>query len=159
MESREMGNAAGDYDVSAILDRYPPKETSLIEILHDIQLEFRHLPRAAMQVVAGHCGVPLSKVVSVATFYSAFSFEKKGDIVVKVCMGTACHVKGAALIRNEAERFLGIRTGETTPDGRYSLDEVNCVGACAMAPLVIENERYHGKFRPVDLKKLLKAGE
>ena len=145
-------------ETAAICRNYPSRETSLIEILHDIQLAFRHLPKEVMGTVADHCRVPLAKVVAVATFYGAFSFDKKGENVVRVCVGTACHVKGAQLIMDEAERVLEIKSGETTADGKYSLEEVNCVGACAMAPLILEDERYHGKFNPVDLKTLLKAG-
>ncbi len=142
-----------------ILEKYPADEGSLIEILHDVQLQFRYLPRPVVDEVAAHCGVAVSKVVSVATFYQAFSFEKKGENVIRICTGTACHVKGASLIGDEAERLLGIAPGETTPDGKYSLEEVNCVGACAMAPLVIKNEQYHGKFKPIDVKDLLEPGD
>jgi NADH:ubiquinone oxidoreductase subunit E len=147
------------FDVAAIFEAYPPREESLIEILHDVQIEHRHLPREALLAAAEYCRVPLARVMSVATFYKAFSFEPKGETVVKICMGTACHVKGASLIKEEAERLLGCRCGHTTPDGRYTLEEVNCVGACAMAPVIIENEKYHGKFKAVDLKSLLKTGE
>lgn len=146
-------------DYRELLERYPATEESLIEILHDVQLAHRHLPKDALRAVAEYCRVPLARVVSVATFYKAFSFEPKGETVIKVCMGTACHVKGANLLKEEAEKMLGCACGETTRDGKYTLEEVNCVGACAMAPLVIENEQYHGKFKPVDLKSLLKAGE
>ena len=145
--------------VQKILDKYPPGEGSLIEILHDVQQHYRYLPRPVVDEVADHCAVPVSKVVSVATFYQAFSFDKKGENVLRICTGTACHVKGASLIRDEAERLLGVRPGETTPDGKYSLEEVNCVGACAMAPLVIKNEKYHGKFKPIEVKDLLEPGE
>jgi len=141
--------------VGEILGRYPGQEDALIEILHDIQGAFRYLPKEAMPEVAEHCGVALARVMSVATFYSAFSFDKKGDTVVKVCLGTACHVKGAALILEETEKALGIRAGQTRGDGKYSLEVVNCVGACAMAPVVIRNEKYHGKFKAIDVGKLL----
>ena len=142
-----------------LLQKYPPIEESLIEILHDVQLAHRHLPRPALEAAATYCEVPLARVMSVATFYKTFSFEPKGETVLKVCMGTACHVKGASRLMEEAERLLGCKCGETTPDRKFTLEEVNCVGACAMAPLVIEDEQYHGKFKPVDLKTLLKAGE
>ncbi len=146
-------------DFAELLEKHPPVEESLIEILHDVQLAHRYLPRPALVAVAAHCAVPLARVMSVATFYKAFSLEPKGEKVLKVCMGTACHVKGASQLLDEAERLLGCKCGETTADGRYTLEEVNCVGACAMAPLVIEDEQYHGKFKPVDMKLLLKAGE
>ncbi|MBM4355802.1 MAG: NAD(P)H-dependent oxidoreductase subunit E [Deltaproteobacteria bacterium] len=149
----------GKAEIVDILSRHVPQEQSLIEILHDIQLRFRHLPPETLSEVARHCSVPLARVYSVATFYTAFTFTKKGDTVCRICMGTACHVKGAQLIREEAEKMLGIAPGQTTPDGKYSLEVVNCVGACAMAPVVIVNEAYQGKFRPMDLKKLLGRGE
>jgi NADH:ubiquinone oxidoreductase subunit E len=147
------------YEIQDMLAAYPQREESVVEILHDIQLRYRHLPRQTLGEVAQYCGVALSQVMSVATFYKAFSLQRKGDTVIKVCVGTACHVKGASRIVEEAERVLGCRCGETTKDGKYTLEEVSCVGACAMAPLVIENEKYHGKFKPVDMKKLLKTGE
>jgi NADH-quinone oxidoreductase subunit E len=146
-------------ELAVLLEKYPRTEESLIEILHDVQLAHRHLPRPALAAAAEHCNVPLARVMSVATFYKAFSFAPKGETVVKVCMGTACHVKGASQLMDEAQRLLGCGCNETTPDGKFTLEEVNCVGACAMAPLVIENEKYHGKFKPVDLKTLLKTGE
>jgi NADH-quinone oxidoreductase subunit E len=147
--------AADPYDVSGILARHPRSETALIEILHDIQGAFRHLPKEKMKEVAAHCGVHLSKVASVATFYTAFSFEKKGQTVIRICLGTACHVKGGSLIKDEAERQLGITAGQTTADGKFTLEVVNCVGACAMAPLVIRNEKYFGKFKAIELRNLL----
>jgi len=146
-------------DIGDILSKHAPQEQSLIEILHDIQLRFRHLPQETLAQVARHCVVPLARVYSVATFYSAFSFTKKGDTVCRICMGTACHVKGAQLIREEAEKMLGIAPGQTSGDGKYSLEVVNCVGACAMAPVIIVNEAYHGKFKPMELRKLLGRGE
>jgi len=145
--------------LDCILNRYPPQESSLVEILHDVQSTFRHLPQVEMARIAAHCSVPLARLMAVATFYKAFSFTPKGDCVIKVCTGTACHVKGAGLIREEAEKKLGIRSGETTADGRYTLELVNCVGACAMAPVVIENEQYHGMFKTVDLDKLIRVKE
>ncbi len=145
--------------LNTILERYPPRESSLVEILHDVQSTFRHLPKNMMARVASHCGVPLAQLMAVASFYKAFTFQPKGECVIKVCTGTACHVKGAGLIREEAERKLGISSGETTSDGKYTLEVVNCVGACAMAPLVIANEQYHGMFKTVDLDKLITTEE
>lgn len=144
-----------DNKLQEIFDKYPGQEESLIEILHDIQFSFRYLPKEAMPLVAKYCHVPLSRVMSVATFYTAFSFEKKGDTMLKVCLGTTCHVKGAWLILEEIKKALGITAGQTTADGKFSLEVVNCVGACAMAPVVIENNKYHGKFKIVDVSRLL----
>jgi NADH:ubiquinone oxidoreductase subunit E len=143
------------YDVQPILDRYPTDEKSVIEILHDIQTQFKHVPVESLALVSDHTGVSLAKVAGVATFYKTFTFQPKGDKVVRVCMGTACHVKGAAQILEECERTIGVPSGGTTEDGKYTLEHVNCVGACAMAPLVIVNEEYLGQFRPIDVKSLV----
>lgn len=148
-----------NYNIKDILQKYPSKEHSLIEILHDIQSRYRFLPKTVLSEVANYTKVGLSKVASVVTFYKAFSLKPRGDTVIKVCMGTSCHVKGADILKEELEKSLGIKVGETTPDGKYSLETVNCVGACAMAPVIIENEMFHGKFKPVDVKKLLGQGE
>lgn len=143
------------FDVKPIMERYPAQEQSLIEILHDIQASFRHVPAETLGDVAAYTGVPLSRVAGVATFYKAFTFQPKGENVVRVCMGTACHVKGAGQILEECQRTLGVKSGQTTADGKYTLEHVNCVGACAMAPLVIFNEEYLGQFKPIDVRSLV----
>lgn len=143
-------------DISPILSRYPEAETSLIEILHDVQAEHRHVPRQTLAEIAAYTRVPVSRVYGVATFYAAFSFEPKGEKVVKFCLGTACHVKGAANNLEEAEKRLGIKAGETTGDGKYTIEAVNCVGACGIAPVVVVGEEYISKFKLTDLDKILK---
>ena len=101
--------------------------------------------------------VPLSKVFSVATFYNAFSLNPKGEKVVRVCVGTACHIRGAKLIQDQIENELKIKAGQTTPDMKFSLEVVACVGACAMAPVVIVNDQYHGSVKVTGAKKLVKG--
>ncbi len=133
--------------VKKVIDSNAGHPESLITVLQDIQREFRYLPREALTEVAGALGVPLSKVYGVATFYNAFSLTPKGEKVIRVCQGTACHIKGADLILDQLESNLGLKPGETTPDLKYTVEVVNCVGACAMAPVMIVNAKYHGNVR------------
>ena len=140
-----------------ILDRYPATSESLISILHDIQKEYHYLPCEALEATAEKLELPLAKVFSVSTFYNAFSLVPKGKHVIRVCAGTACHIRGAKLIQNQFETHLGIKEGETTEDMNFTLEVVNCVGACAMAPVVIVDEKYHGGVKVSGVKKLLKV--
>ena len=145
-------------DIARILDKYPEEEASIVEILHDVQLAHRHIPKDALTAIAAHTDVPLSRVFGVATFYGAFSFEPKGETVVKCCMGTACHVRGAGRNLEDMEARLGIKAGQTTADGKLSLEAVNCVGACGIAPVVTVNEKVLPKFRMTDFDKILGEG-
>ena len=140
-----------------ILDRYPASTESLIAILHDIQKEYHYLPCEALQATAEKLALPLAKVFSVSTFYNAFSLVPKGKHIVRVCAGTACHIRGAKLIQGQFETQLGIKEGETTEDMNFTLEVVNCVGACAMAPVVIVDEKYHGGVKIGGVKRLLKV--
>jgi NADH:ubiquinone oxidoreductase subunit E len=140
-----------------ILAKYPPKESNLIMVLQDVQEAYRHLPPEILVDVAKAMQVPKAKVFGVATFYKAFSQEPRGEISVKVCLGTACHVRSGLLIMDELKRALGIGAGETTSDGKYTLEAVNCVGACAMAPVVVVNDTYYGNVRPDGVKKVLRT--
>ncbi len=142
--------------VEPILDRYPRDESSLIMVLQDIQSEYRYLPCEALEEVAAGLELPLSRVFSAATFYKAFALEPEGRTVVQVCRGTACHVRGAAVLEEELGRLLAVETGGTTGDGRFTLRTVNCVGACAMAPVVITGEDYHPEVRADQLARLVK---
>jgi len=140
-----------------IFDRYPKNQQSLISVLQDIQKEFHYLPCEALRETAAVLNVPLSKVFSVSTFYNAFSLTPRGKTVVRICMGTTCHIRGAGMIRDQLENQLNIKAGETTKDLGFTLEVVNCVGACAMAPVVIVNEKYHGSVKVSQYKKLLKG--
>lgn len=139
-----------------LIDRHPHSPESLIMILQEIQREYRYLPCEALMQTADALGVPLSRVFSAATFYNVFSLNPKGEKVVRVCVGTACHIRGAALIQDQLENLLRIKAGETSEDMKFTLEVVACVGACAMAPVVTVNEKYHGSVNPSRVKKLLK---
>lgn len=138
-----------------IIARSPQKPSSLITVLQDIQRHFHYLPPEALKETASALKVPLSKVYSVATFYNAFSLEPRGEHICRVCMGTACHIKGAPIALEQAEQILGIKPGETTADLKYSLEVVNCVGACALAPVVIIDKKYYGNVRADKMKRYL----
>jgi NADH-quinone oxidoreductase subunit E len=144
--------------VDEILAAYPRAEASLVMVLQDIQTAFRFLPCEALSRVAEHLDVPPSRVFSVATFYKVFSLDPQGRVIIQVCKGTACHVRGAQLVEDELCRQLGIPVGSTTEDLGFTIKTVNCVGACAMAPVVVVGDKYHGKARASRVAKLLEPG-
>ncbi len=142
--------------IPEIIARHPKSSESLIMILQDIQKEYHYLPPEALTMTAEALDLPLSKLASVSSFYNSFALEPRGKNIVKVCLGTACHIRGAKLIQDQLENKLGITAGQTTEDMEYTLEEVACVGACAMAPVVIVNEKYHGSLNVTRAAKLLK---
>jgi NADH-quinone oxidoreductase subunit E len=142
----------------AILERYPREEPSLIQVLQDVQRAYNYLPCDVLVKVAEALDVPLAKVFSVSTFYKAFALDPQGDTIVRVCTGTACHIRGAGMLVDELERQLGIGPDETTEDMKFTVKTVNCVGACAMAPVVIVGDRYWGSAKPSRVSKYLAEG-
>jgi len=145
--------------VEEILSRYDQAEHSLIAVLQDLQKEFNYLPEEALKLVSDRLGVPYSQTYHVVTFYKAFSLKPRGRNILTICMGTACHVRGAPKLVEEAKRVLGIGPGETTPDLEYTVETVNCLGCCALGPVVVLNERYHGGMTPRKLSSLLQGKE
>ena len=143
--------------VDAILGRYPRDESSLVMVLQDIQAELRYLPCEALERVARELDLPASRVFSVATFYKVFSLDPQGRTIIQVCKGTACHVRGAQLLEDELCRQLGVPVGGTTEDLGFTIKTVNCVGACAMAPVVVTGGRYHPEVKPSRVGRLLKS--
>ena len=132
--------------VDEIVASYQAKPTALIMILQEVQKEFLHLPREAMERISERMDLALSQVYGVATFYKAFSLEPRGRHHVCVCTGTACHVRNSRSILEKIERDLKVERGKTTPDGEFTLETVNCVGACALGPVVIADDRYYGNL-------------
>ena len=143
--------------VGSILDSYRHDTGLLVSILQDIQVEYNYLPREALMQVSQGLEVPLSRVYSVATFFKAFSLTPRGRHLINVCLGTACHVRGAVRILEGIERELGIKVGETTENLRFSLETVNCVGACALGPIVIIDGEYSGQMKTDKVKPLLEG--
>ncbi len=129
----------------------------LIEVLQDIQKEFGYISKENMQTVSRELGVPIIEVFRVASFYKAFRLKPAGKVVLTACMGTACHVRGSQLILEQALSELGVEPGEVTPDGLFSVERVNCLGACAMGPVVKENETYHHHMTPGKLRRLIET--
>ena len=138
-----------------ILHDYPAEEASLIQVLQDVHRAYNYLPADVLAKVASALEVPLAKVYSVATFYKAFSLEPQGDTIIKVCMGTACHIRGAGQLVEELERQLGVGPDETTEDLKFTVKTVNCVGACAMAPVMIVGDRYEGGAQASKMSRYL----
>lgn len=129
---------------------------SLISVLEEIQAQYRYLPREAMILVSERLGVPLSQVYSVATFYHAFSLVPRGKHTICVCTGTACHVRGAVQVLDRLETGLGVETGGTTRDRQFTLETVNCLGCCALGPVVVLDDEYEGQMTTGKVDKLLK---
>ncbi len=145
--------------VDKIVDRYKRKESALISILQDIQAEYNYLPKEALLHTRKRLNIPLTKIIRVATFYNIFTLKPRGRHLINVCMGTACHVKGAGRILEKLERDVGIRTGETTADLKFSLEIIRCLGCCSLAPVVrIDNDIY-GKVKQDRVQEILKRYE
>ena len=142
--------------VVTIVSKYGGNRDSLVSILQDIQVEYHYLPEDTLRVVARQLDLQLIQVYSVATFFKAFSLKPRGEHIVSVCLGTACHVRGAPAVLDEVKRQLGIEPGETTEDMRFTLETVNCLGACALGPIVVVDSKYHGQMSPGKIKKVLK---
>jgi NADH-quinone oxidoreductase subunit E len=142
--------------IDAIIDGYQGKTSGLTTILQDIQDEYNYLPPQAMERVAEKMGLPLSQVLHVATFYKAFSLEPRGEHLITVCLGTACHVRGGARLVEQVERLLKIRAGGTTSDLQFTLETVNCVGSCALGPVMIVDGEYYGKMASSKVERVLK---
>ena len=133
-----------DDKVSAILEKYNLDRGLLVSILQDIQKEYNHLPKEALRQVSQQLAIPLSQVHHVATFFKAFSLTPRGRHTISVCLGTACHVRGAQKVMDSIGRKLGIEPDNTTEDLKFTLERVNCVGCCAQGPMVLVDGDYHG---------------
>ena len=129
--------------ITEIVNRYKNEGTPLMMILSDIQKEYGYIPLEVQELVSDLTGIPVSEIYGVVTFYSFFSLTPKGKYVVGVCLGTACYVKGSQLVLDKFEELLGIKPGETSDDGLFTLDALRCVGACAIAPAVSINGKVH----------------
>lgn len=139
-----------------LIKKYPHEKKSLIPILQDIQSKYNWLPPIALTTISDKLDIPLINIIGIATFYKSFSLEPKGKHQVTVCMGTACHVRGAPKILEEFERRLNVETGHRTEDGEFSLDEVACLGCCAIGPVVVADGDYHAQTGIRNVKKIIK---
>lgn len=142
-------------DITTLLEEHGARRGDLISILEDIQGKYGYLPEEALRAVGELTGRSLVDVYGVATFYGSFSLQPRGKHLVTVCLGTACHVRGAQGIVEEFERQLGIEVTETTSDGEFTLETVNCLGACALGPIVVIDGRYFSKVSTAQVKQIL----
>jgi NADH-quinone oxidoreductase subunit E len=142
-------------DLDSLLERYPEEPRHLISLLQDVQAEYNYISQDAMSSICQHVGVPLTQAWSVATFYSAFSLEPKGEHIIKVCLGTACHLKGSGRLVENMCRDLAIDPGQTTKDLKFTVETVNCLGACALAPVIVMDGKYYGNMNSSKMAKLI----
>ncbi|MDP2304233.1 MAG: NADH-quinone oxidoreductase subunit NuoE [Ignavibacteria bacterium] len=140
-----------------IFDHYEKKDkSSLIPLLQDVQAIYGYLPEDALQEISDYVGLPLSRVYGVATFYNQFRLTPLGKNVVRICRGTACHVKNSANILYSVETELGIQAGQTTRDKLFTIETVACIGACSIAPVININEEYYGRVTTKEIPKIIK---
>jgi len=144
-------------EISKIIDEEVQNGGSLIAALESIQARYRYLPPEALILVSERLGVPLSQAYSVATFYNAFSLKPKGKHCLHVCMGTACHVRGSPQVLDRLQTKLGVKSGGTTRDRLFTLETVNCLGACALGPIVVADGEYSGQMTAQKADQLLKS--
>ena len=149
--------AAADGKIDKIIDKYQGDASALIQVLLEIQRENRWLPKEALEKVSKKLEVPLNQIQHIATFYKAFSLIPKGRHEVQICLGTACHVRGGPRILDRVEDVLGIQAGQTTTDMEFTLETVNCLGCCALGPVMVVDGKYHGKIAPTEAEEVLKS--
>jgi NADH-quinone oxidoreductase subunit E len=142
--------------VDEIIDKYGRAQQGLIPSLLDIQHEFYYLPAEALQRVSTLMDIPMIQVYQVASFYKAFSLEPRGKHIITVCMGTACHVRGSVRLIDQIGRLLDIEPGQTSKDQQFTLEAVNCVGACALGPVMVIDQTYYGHMSASKVEKVLK---
>jgi NADH-quinone oxidoreductase subunit E len=142
--------------IEVVLDRHEREPSAIIAILQDLQDEVNYLPKGALRYVAEQLDIPVSKVYSLSTFYRAFSLEPRGKHLIYICTGTACHVRGAVKIVDALEREIGIRAGETDEQLEFTLETVNCLGACALGPVVVVDGEYHGQMTGAKAVRLIR---
>ena len=145
--------------IDQIIDTYQGEASSLIQVLLAIQSEYHWLPREALERVSERLQVPLTQIQHIATFYKAFSLVPKGKHEIHICMGTACHVRGATRVLDTVQDLTGIKPGETDLDLNFSLETVNCLGCCALGPVMEIDGKTHGKLAPGETADVLKNYE
>jgi NADH-quinone oxidoreductase subunit E len=143
--------------IDEIIDRYAGEKGALIQLLLDVQAELHWIPREAIERISGKLSIPVSQIYRVASFYKVMSLKPRGEHVVQVCLGTACHVRGGPRIMDKAKEVLGIEPGETTSNMRFSLERVNCLGCCALGPVMVVDGEYYGKMVPGRAEEVLKS--
>ena len=142
--------------VETLINSYAEKKEQLISLLQDIQVEFNYIPQDVLIRISQNLEIPLSQVFSVATFFHAFSLKPRGRHTVTVCLGTACHVKGGQRLVDKIARDFGLEPGETTADEKFTFETANCLGCCALGPVVVIDGKYESQVNPEKFDKILK---
>jgi NADH-quinone oxidoreductase subunit E len=142
-------------NIDGIIDKYVGEPGVLIQLLLDIQREMNWIPKEAMERMSERLQIPLSEIYRAASFYKGMSLTPIGRHLVRVCLGTACQVRGGSRVMDKAQDLMAVKDGETTPDQRFTLKRVNCVGCCALGPVVVVGEEYHGKLSPAKVAEVL----
>lgn len=143
-------------DFQSIFEHYEIERDSLIPILQEVQVKDRYISQEAVAAISEYLDISETEIYGVATFYAQFRFSRPGDHIVRVCQGTACHVRGGKRIMDEVCKQLGIGPGETTPDYKFSIDRVACFGSCALAPVMVIDDTVYGRMTPQRAKQILK---
>jgi len=144
-------------DLRKLVDKWKDREGSLIMLLHEVQKQIGYIPRPVSLQLAQMLEIPLARIYEVITFYNFFKLEPPGKHHVSICLGTACYLKGAPVLIEEAEKLLGVRTGQTTPDGLFYLSSVRCLGCCGLAPVMMIDEKVYGKLDKKRLGEILQG--
>ncbi len=150
-----QGTQEQEQKLLEVIEKNKDLPGALLPVLHEAQEIYGYLPIEVQQMVADGLNISLSEVYGVATFYTRFSLTPKGKHQISVCLGTACYVKGSDKVLEEVEKMLGIKSGECTPDGLFSIDSCRCVGACGLAPVMMIDEEVYGKLTPAEVHKIL----
>ena len=141
--------------IEEITAAYPANRRYALAVLQDVQHAFNYIPQPAFKALAARLGCPESQLYSMATFYKALSLTPKGEHIIKICNGTACHLRGSTSLATQLKNELGIDPGQTTEDGKFSVEFVNCLGSCALAPVMVVDGNYHNKLRVEQVKKIV----
>ena len=154
-ESISISDTTRPVEIQKLLDHYPAEPRFALAAMQDMQRNYNYIPREGLFALAAHIGRTEAQLYSMATFYKALSLKPKGRHVIKLCDGTACHIRGSVNLAGAIERALGIGPDETTADGMFSLELVNCLGSCALAPVVVIDNVYYGKVSQDQLPSIL----
>ena len=150
------GTPEQEVELRALIANHKGQEGALMPVLQGAQEIYGYLPQEVQKIIAAELDIPLAEVFGVASFYSMFTLNPKGEVAIAVCLGTACYVKGSGDIINKVSEIIGIEAGETSPDGRYSLDATRCIGACGLAPVLTINNDVYGRLGVGEIPEILK---
>jgi NADH-quinone oxidoreductase subunit E len=152
-----MSDIAEHIDISALLARYPKelRQSALMPVLQDVQEQHGYLPVEALEKISSHLRIPIAHIFGVVSFYSQFSLTPRGKNIIKMCMGTACHIRGGHGVLDEIRSYLGIGDKQTTPDRAFTLEVVRCLGTCFLAPVIMVGSKYYGALTPAKARKII----